>query len=96
MNFCGFRSISGNHELWICTMIRCPSRQVCAMSGRRNVIVSGFPGSNGTGFSKLLRNFPRNGSPRINSWYPPIFTAFAGPCAAGGLLRARRGGAGAL
>ena len=27
-----------------------------------------FPGSNGSGFSKLLRYLPRNGSPRTSCW----------------------------
>jgi len=68
MNFCGLRSTYGNHELCTCTMMRWPRRKVWKMSGSWNSTLSGLPGSKGTGFSKLLRNFPRKGSPRTSCW----------------------------
>ena len=65
-NVCGLRSVSGNHELWICTMMRWPRRKVWFTSCIVKLISSTLPGVKASGFSKLWRNFPRNGSPRTS------------------------------
>ena len=66
MNFCGLRSTSGNHELCTCTMISMALAKrvvdVRQLEGDRG----GLAGDNGSGFSKLLRNLARNGSPRTS------------------------------
>ena len=67
-NVCGLRLTSGNQELWIWTMIRCPARNVWSTSGITYSTFVTRPGSNGSGFSKLLRNLPRIASPRTSCW----------------------------
>ena len=47
-------------------MMRWPGRKVCMTSGMSNWIFAGWPGLNGSGLDMLLRNLPRNGSPRTN------------------------------
>ena len=41
-------------------------QEVTLQSGILNVMRSGLPGSNGSGFSNPFRNFPRKGSPRTS------------------------------
>ena len=48
-NCWGLRSMSGNHELCTCTRMRCPARNVWAMSVVRKGTVSGLPGTKAFG-----------------------------------------------
>ena len=67
-NVCGLRSTSGNQVLCTWTISRWPLRKVWQTSGRVNRTAAGWPGANGSGFSKLLRNLPRITSPRTSCW----------------------------
>ena len=75
--FCGLRSISGNQVLCTCTMILCPLRKQWWPQCRSIVYSSTSPGTTGSGFSKLLRNRARTGSPLIEQLIAAHVRVFA-------------------
>ena len=63
-NRCGLRSITGNHVLCTCTMMRCPLRKVWFTSGISKARESGRLGTNGIGLDHERLSFYHNGIER--------------------------------